>query len=172
MATTTWSRRGTTTSTRARHFSAHPDYANSWPPHCVVGTPGADFHPDLDTSRIETVFSKGAHEAAYSAFEGADDDGTSLADWLRDRGVDELDVVGIATDYCVGATALSAAQAGFTTRVLLWLTAGVDPTTTEESLRAMREAGVTVTGTPIEHWSAQPRTAPVPGHQSVLGSNS
>ncbi len=137
------------------HFSASPDYANSWPPHCVVGTPGADFHPDLDTSRIEAVFSKGAHEAAYSAFEGAADDGTALADWLHARGIKEVEVAGLATDYCVGSTALSAAQAGFTTRVLLWLTAGVDPTTTEEALRAMREAGVTVTGTPVEHWSAQ-----------------
>ena len=138
------------------HFSASPDYANSWPPHCVVGTPGADFHPDLDTRRIEAVFSKGAHEAAYSAFEGAADDGTALADWLHARGIKEVEVAGLATDYCVGSTALSAAQAGFTTRVLLWLTAGVDPTTTEEALQAMREAGVTVTGTPIEHWSAQP----------------
>ena len=138
------------------HFSASPDYANSWPPHCVVGTPGADFHPDLDTGRIEAVFSKGAHEAAYSAFEGRADDGTALADWLRTRGITEVEVAGIATDYCVGSTALSAATAGFTTRVLLWLTAGVDPTTTEEALRAMREAGVTLTGTPIEHWSAQP----------------
>jgi nicotinamidase/pyrazinamidase len=137
------------------HFSASPDYANSWPPHCVVGTPGADFHPDLDTSRIEAVFSKGAHEAAYSAFEGSDENGASLADWLRARGIGEVEVAGLATDYCVGSTALSAAQAGFTTQVLLWLTAGVDPTTTAEALRAMREAGVTVTGTPIEHWSAQ-----------------
>ncbi len=137
------------------HFSASPDYANSWPRHCVVGTRGADFHPDLDTSRIEAVFSKGAHEAAYSAFEGSDESGTSLADWLRARDISEVEVAGLATDYCVGSTALSAAQAGFTTQVLLWLTAGVDPTTTSEALRAMREAGVTVTGTPIEHWSAQ-----------------
>jgi len=137
------------------HFSASPDYVNSWPPHCVVGTPGADFHQDLDTSRIEAVFSKGAHEAAYSAFEGSADDGTQLADWLRARGITEVEVAGIATDYCVGSTALSAAREGFTTRVLLWLTAGVDPTTTEEALRAMREAGVTVIGTPIEHWSSQ-----------------
>jgi nicotinamidase/pyrazinamidase len=121
----------------------------------VVGTPGADFHPDLDTSRVETVFSKGAHEAAYSAFEGSNEDGTSLADWLRARGITEVEVAGIATDYCVGSTALSAVRAGFTTRVLLWLTAGVDPTTTGEALRAMREAGVTLVGTPIEHWSAQ-----------------
>jgi hypothetical protein len=68
------------------HFSASPDYANSWPPHCVAGTPGADFHQDLDTSRIEAVFSKGAREAAYSAFEGSDEAGTPLADWLRARG--------------------------------------------------------------------------------------
>jgi nicotinamidase/pyrazinamidase len=133
-----------------RHFSAHPDFVDSWPPHCVVGTGGADFHPDLDTSHIQTVFSKGAHEAAYSAFEGADEAGTPLAAWLRERGVDELDVVGIATDYCVRATTISAAQEGFRTRVLLGLTAGVDPTTTAESIDAMRAAGAQVTGTPVE----------------------
>ena len=53
------------------HFSSHPDFAGSWPPHCVAGTPGAQFHPRLDTSHVDVVFSKGAHEAAYSAFEGA-----------------------------------------------------------------------------------------------------
>ena len=132
------------------HFSADPDYVNSWPRHCVAGTAGADFHPDLDTGHIETVFSKGAHEAAYSAFDGSDEAGTPLAAWLRERGVDELDVAGIATDYCVRATALSAAQAGFRTRVLLGLTAGVDPTTTAESIEAMRAAGAQATGTPVE----------------------
>jgi nicotinamidase/pyrazinamidase len=133
-----------------RHFSAHPDFVDSWPRHCVVGTGGADFHPGLDTSHIQTVFSKGAHEAAYSAFDGADEAGTPLAAWLRERGVDELDVVGIATDYCVRATTISAAQEGFRTRVLLGLTAGVDPTTTAESIDAMRAAGAQVTGTPVE----------------------
>jgi nicotinamidase/pyrazinamidase len=132
------------------HFSAHPDYVNSWPRHCVVGTGGADFHPDLDTSHIETVFSKGAHEPAYSAFDGSDEAGTPLAAWLRDRGVDELHVVGIATDYCVRATAISAAQEGFRTRVLLGMTAGVDPTTTAESIEAMKAAGAQATGTPLE----------------------
>jgi nicotinamidase/pyrazinamidase len=132
------------------HFSAHPDFVNSWPRHCVVGTGGADFHPDLDTSHIATVFSKGEHEAAYSAFDGADEAGTPLAAWLRERGVDELDVVGIATDYCVRATTISAAREGFRTRVLLGMTAGVDPTTTAESIDAMRAAGAQVTGTPVE----------------------
>ena len=124
------------------HFSDHPDFARSWPPHCVVGTAGAEFHPDLDTSRIEAVFSKGAHAAAYSGFEGTDHAGTPLAGWLRERGVDALDVIGIATDYCVRATALDAAREGFATRVLLPLTAGVDPVTTGEALAAMRDAGV------------------------------
>jgi nicotinamidase/pyrazinamidase len=132
------------------HFSAHPDFVNSWPRHCVVGTGGAGFHPDLDTGHIQTVFSKGAHEAAYSAFDGADEAGTPLAAWLRGRGVGELDVVGIATDYCVRATTISAAQEGFRTRVLLGMTAGVDPTTTTESIDAMRAAGAQVTGTPVE----------------------
>jgi nicotinamidase/pyrazinamidase len=133
-----------------RHFSAQPDFVNSWPRHCVVGTGGADFHPDLDTSHIETVFSKGAREAAYSAFDGRDEAGTPLATWLRERGVDELDVVGIATDYCVRATTISAAQEGFRTRVLLGMTAGVDPTTTAESIDAMQAAGAELTGTPVE----------------------
>ena len=70
------------------HFSDHPDYAQSWPPHCVAGTKGADFHPDLDTADVEAVFRKGAHAAAYSGFEGVDDQGTPLADWLR--GHDEI----------------------------------------------------------------------------------
>jgi nicotinamidase/pyrazinamidase len=130
------------------HFSDHPDYVSTWPPHCVAGTPGARFHPGLDTSYLEAVFSKGAHAAAYSAFEGADEAGTPLAGWLRERGVDALDVVGIATDYCVRATALDAAREGFATRALLGLTAGVDPVTTREALDAMRQAGVGLTGAP------------------------
>jgi nicotinamidase/pyrazinamidase len=130
------------------HFSAHPDYAASWPPHCVIGTPGADFHPDLDTGQIEAVFSKGEHEAAYSAFEGTDDAGTPLGDWLRGHGITAVDVAGIATDYCVRATAVDAAREGFATRVLLGLTAGVDPVTTREAMEEMSEAGVEVTPAP------------------------
>jgi nicotinamidase/pyrazinamidase len=130
------------------HFSDHPDYAASWPPHCVAGTAGADFHPDLNTVSVEAVFRKGAHTAAYSGFEGADEAGTPLADWLRARGVDEVDVVGIATDYCVHATAADAARAGFGTRVLLDLTAGVAPDSTARAVENLRALGVALVGTP------------------------
>jgi nicotinamidase/pyrazinamidase len=131
------------------HFSDHPDYVTSWPAHCVAGTPGADFHPDLDTSAVQTVFTKGAYAAAYSGFEGADGTGTSLADWLRERGVDQVDVVGIATDYCVQATAADAARQGFATRVLLDLTAGVAAETTAQAIENLRASGVELSGTPI-----------------------
>src|ERR687893_1291256 len=131
------------------HFSDTPDYVDSWPPHCVAGTQGADFHPCLDTSRIEAVFSKGRHEAAYSGFEGTTDDGTPLAGWLRDRDVRAVDIVGIATDHCVRATALDAVREDFDTRVLLNLTPGVAPETTETALEQMRHAGVALAGKPI-----------------------
>jgi nicotinamidase/pyrazinamidase len=130
------------------HFSDEPDFSGSWPPHCVAGTAGAQFHSDLDTSRVQAVFSKGASSAAYSVFEGADEAGTPLVTWLRERGVDELDVAGIATDHCVRATALDAARHGFATRVLLNLTAGVSPVTTAEALDEMRAAGVELAGVP------------------------
>ena len=130
------------------HFSDHPDYAASWPPHCVAGTTGADFHPNLDTAAVEAVFRKGAHAAAYSGFEGFAEDGTSLAGWLRGHGVDQVDVVGIATDYCVHATAADAARMGFPTRVLLDLTAGVAPESTAKAIEDLRAAGVSLTGAP------------------------
>jgi len=131
------------------HFADEPDYASSWPKHCVVGTPGARFHPDLDLTRVEAVFRKGTHAAAYSGFEGVDDAGTPLADWLRKNAVDEVDVVGIATDYCVRATAADAARTGFTTRVLLDLTAGVAPESTAKAIEEMNAAGVELVGTPV-----------------------
>lgn len=123
------------------HFSDRPDYLNSWPPHCVAGSPGAEFHPDLDTEQIEEVFRKGAYSAAYSGFEGTAH-GVGLADWLRDRGVDQVDVVGIATDHCVRATAEDARLEGFETRVLVDLTAGVAEETTKSALEEMRSVGV------------------------------
>jgi nicotinamidase/pyrazinamidase len=129
-----------------RHFSADPDFATTWPPHCRAGTAGADFHPDLDTTHIDEVFRKGAHAAAYSGFEGRTDSGQPLADWLRERGVTAVDVAGIATDYCVRATAADAVGAGFATRLLLGLTAGVAPATTEAAVAELRDLGVEISG--------------------------
>ncbi|WP_371612360.1 isochorismatase family protein [Streptomyces clavifer] len=135
------------------HFSAEPDFENSWPAHCVAGTEGVGFHPNfapaVASGVIDTVFDKGAYAAAYSGFEGVDENGTGLAQWLRDRSVTAVDVVGIATDHCVRATALDAAREGFTTHVLLDLTAGVAEGTTERALEELRAAGVELTGKPV-----------------------
>ncbi|MFE7460919.1 isochorismatase family protein [Streptomyces sp. NPDC057554] len=135
------------------HFSETPDFVDSWPVHCVAGTEGVGFHPNfapaVASGAIEAVFDKGAYSAAYSGFEGSDENGTGLAQWLRDRSVTEVDVVGIATDHCVRATALDAAREGFVTHVLLDLTAGVAPATTEKALDELRAAGVKLSGKPV-----------------------
>lgn len=128
------------------HFAEQPDFAASWPRHCVAGSAGADFPPQFDAGAVEAVFLKGRYSAAYSGFEGTDADGTPLADWLRRRGVDAVDIVGLATDYCVQATAADAVRAGFRTRVLLELTAGVSPESTAAAIAAMRAAGVELVG--------------------------
>jgi nicotinamidase/pyrazinamidase len=136
------------------HFAKHPDYVHSWPVHCKIGTDGALFHPAAEPAfeHVEAVFRKGQHQAAYSGFEGFATEGgrrVALADWLRDRAVEQVDVVGIATDHCVRATALDAAEEGFETTVLLDLTAGVAPRTTALAKVAMRAAQIELVGKPL-----------------------
>ncbi|MFE4954858.1 isochorismatase family protein [Streptomyces sp. NPDC056653] len=135
------------------HFSEQPDFEHSWPAHCVAGTEGVGFHPNfapaVASGAIDAVFDKGEHAAAYSGFEGLDENGVGLARWLRDRDVTEVDVVGIATDHCVRATALDAVREGFTTHVLLDLTAGVAAATTGQALEELRGAGVELSGKPV-----------------------
>lgn len=129
------------------HFSPEPDFVDSWPPHCVVGTPGQAFHPALAGTTFDAVFDKGSFEAAYSGFEGSiggTDDGTDLAAWLLEHEVTSLDVCGLATDYCVRATAVDAAGAGFTTRVLLDLSAPVHPDRLEGVIALFAERGIGV----------------------------
>ena len=128
------------------HFSEDPDFVDSWPPHCRVGTDGVAFSPEFDTSDVEEVFSKGEYSAAYSGFEGASPDGTTLANWLHARNVQTVDVVGIATDHCVRATAVDAVKAGFDARVLLNFTAAVSEDTADAALTTMSKAGVTLVG--------------------------
>ncbi len=124
------------------HFAAEPDFVDSWPRHCEVGTPGVEFHDRLTFRDFDAIFDKGEYAAAYSGFEGKDSSGTPLAEWLAARGVERVDVCGIATDYCVRATALDAAQAGFDTTVLVDLTAAVAPDRLDTTLDALSAAGV------------------------------
>ena len=126
------------------HWSDDPDFTDSWPVHCKVGTDGEAFHPNLDPQPFDAIFLKGDHEAAYSAFEGRTVDGDLLAEWLRSRHVDQVDVCGIATDYCVRATALDANREGFSTRVIERLCAGVAPESTKRAIEELRAAGVSI----------------------------
>lgn len=135
------------------HFSEAPDYVDSWPVHCVAGSRGADFHPNLDVAGVDAMFRKGQYAAAYSGFEGhlaqyGDEEGESadsatLDAWLRAHGIRAVDVAGIATDFCVKATAADAARAGYDTRVLTDLVAGI-AADLEPTYRDLRAAGVTV----------------------------
>ena len=130
------------------HFAApgtDPDFATSWPVHCAAGTPGAAFSPALEVA-IDEVFLKGQYSSGYSSFEGvaSSSEDVGLRDWLTERGIEAVDMVGIATDYCVRATALAAAEAGFDTSVLVAHCAGVAPDSTAAALDEMAAAGVTV----------------------------
>jgi nicotinamidase/pyrazinamidase len=130
------------------HFSDDPDFRVSFPPHCRADTAGASFHPALDVTRIDAIFSKGRFQPAFSGFEGweglsgEEGSGTRLADWLRERDVDTVHIGGLATDFCVRATALDAHAAGFRTVVHTDLVAGVSAESAEEALAELRAAGV------------------------------
>lgn len=142
------------------HFSDTPDFVTSWPVHCVAETAGADTHPDLDTEYVTEYFRKGAYDAAYSGFEGlsapdvdvpmgeseedSDEERVSLDDWLQERGVEAVDVVGLALDHCVLATAKDAVEAGYETRVLLPLTAPVAAESGERAVEELEAAGAEV----------------------------
>jgi nicotinamidase/pyrazinamidase len=126
------------------HFAAVPDFVDSWPPHCVAGTPGAEYHPALDTSLVDIHVRKGQGVPAYSIFEGTTDDGESVLAKLNELNITDVDVVGIATDYCVRASALDAIGAHRRVRVLTDLIAGVAPDSSAAALRELDSAGVAV----------------------------
>jgi nicotinamidase/pyrazinamidase len=129
------------------HFAApgtDPDFVESWPVHCVVGTDGEAFHPNLDPQPFDAIFLKGEHAAAYSGFEGRSTDGVALADWLKQREITDVDVCGIATDYCVKATTLDAVRHGFKVRLLSGLCAGVAEASTSQALGEVEEAGAAI----------------------------
>lgn len=126
------------------HFADEPDFVDTWPPHCVVGSPGSEFHDNLTFRDFSAVFYKGQYAPAYSAFEGVTTDGEKLSRWLRDRAVDQVDVCGIATDYCVRATAVDAVREGFDTAVLIDLTAAVAPNRVPEITEELAALGVVI----------------------------
>jgi nicotinamidase/pyrazinamidase len=131
------------------HFASPgslPDFSSTWPVHCVAGTPGAEWHQDLHLPQSTVVVSKGEHQAAYSGFEGKTGHGEALRDVLRGEDISAVDVVGIATSFCVKATALDAVKAGFRTRVLAPLTADVDAAATAATLDGLARAGVRIAG--------------------------
>lgn len=130
------------------HFSDTPDFVDSWPPHCVVGTTGEHLHEPLTDDLFAATFLKGEYEAAYSGFEGSTADGMGLSSWLRTAGIDEVHVCGLATDHCVRATAVDAARAGFTVRVLGDLVAAVSPDRMPAVRQELEAAGVELITSP------------------------
>lgn len=127
------------------HFSSDPDFKDSWPAHCVVGTAGSDFHPNLSMPiNNELIFYKGKDTAAYSGFEGQNEQGKTLSQYFEEAGVDEVVVVGIALDYCVKATALDAVKYGFKTTVLKDLTAAVSDEGADTTIEEFDKAGVDI----------------------------
>lgn len=131
-------------SNNAGHFADQPDFIDSWPPHCVAGTKGAEYHPNLNTQSIDLHVEKGQGKPSYSAFEGTTPNGEMLADALSAAGIDELDVVGIATDYCVLASSLDARNHGLRVNVLTQMCAGITAPTTAEAIAKLQHAGCSV----------------------------
>lgn len=136
----------------AGHFAAtgtDPNFVDTWPPHCVAGTPGTELHPNLlagtnETALFDVLVEKGRHTAAYSGFEGTTPDGDTLARWLRGRAVDGIELVGIATDHCVRATAIDALREGFRVRVVTDLCVGITPETVDAALAELAAAGAEI----------------------------
>lgn len=127
------------------HFSATPDFVDTWPVHCVGGTYGADYDEVFDTARVTHHLKKGQGKPAYSLFEGVSDDGQTAAGILEEHGIRHIDLVGIATDYCVRASALDAIAVGRSVRVLTDLIAGVHPTSSAAALAEIEAAGAELT---------------------------
>jgi nicotinamidase/pyrazinamidase len=155
------------------HFSDTPDYVDTWPPHCQAGTVGANLHRNLyardlsevsdgqffmalnDPIEFDEIFFKGEETAAYSGFEGysgnayaapSGEAAIGLYEYLKSKDIGHIDVVGLATDYCVKATAMDAAKLGLDTSVLTTMCAGVARETTVQAIQDMLDAGIHVDG--------------------------
>jgi len=133
--------------TNGGHFAesgSDPDWVNSWPVHCVAGTPGAEYHQNLDTSFIDIHVEKGQGKPAYSLFEGTTPEGRKITSVFAELGIDSVDVCGIATDYCVLASSMDAREAGYQVRVLADLITGVAAESSNAALQKLEAAGCVV----------------------------
>ncbi len=146
VATRDWHTAGSTNGGHFAQAGTEPSFTDTWPVHCVAEESGSDYAPELAVDRVDVHVRKGIGAAAYSGFEAVTDDGRSLAVVLTEHGIDSVDLVGIATDYCVRATALDALGAGFGARLLPGLHAGVAAETSRAALVEMAARGVEVTG--------------------------
>lgn len=124
------------------HFSETPDFVDSWPPHGVAGTAEAELHPELSELAADAAVKKGQYAAAYSGFEGSTATGRSLDEVLREAGITDVDVVGIAESHCVKETAIDAVDAGYGVRVFRDLTVPVSEELGVAARAAMESAGV------------------------------
>jgi nicotinamidase/pyrazinamidase len=122
-----------------------PDFVTTWPLHCIAGELGAEYHENLDASLIDLHIKKGQDANGYSIFDGTDESGRSFEALVSELGITEVDVVGIATDYCVRASSLDAKSHGLSVRVITSLTAGVDAQSTEAAIDEMIDTGIEVT---------------------------
>jgi nicotinamidase/pyrazinamidase len=123
------------------HFADEPDFIDTWPTHCVAGTPGAEYHDDLTTHAIDYHVRKGQGEPAYSIYEGSTEEGGTVHQLLDSHGVTDVDVVGLATDYCVRASALDAIAHGRRVRIITDLVAGVSPEASRAAMAELARAG-------------------------------
>ena len=133
--------------TNSGHFAesgTEPNYTTTWPVHCVADTEGANYHPNLATDRIDVDIYKGQGQNGYSIFEGVTKQGQSFSELLAAHSIREVDVVGIATDHCVLASATDAKKHGLKVRVISSLTAGVSSETTEAAIDQMIDEGIEV----------------------------
>lgn len=126
------------------HFAASgeaPDFVSTWAVHCVAESFGAEYHSALERDLVDFHVKKGQGKPAYSIFEGTTPDGEDFPDLLQRLGVTSVDVVGLATDYCVQASALDSRENGLSVRVLSKLIAGVNTETSSKALSRMANSG-------------------------------
>ena len=147
-----------------RHFSATPDFVDTWPPHGIAGTDNAKLHPAISALGIKHHFKKGQYQAAYSGFEGIEDNtdriqtreefedlvkaGNTLEHALTQAGIDHVDVVGIAESHCVKETALDAKKLGYPTTVYTDLTVPVSEDQGAAARRELTAASIELTESP------------------------